>query len=682
MHTLPRRVLRQLIADYGKTLLSEPARVDALLADLCGPYHCERFLLIHALRERVSVPNWPVVLWLGSCAQRLRKRYCFSAEAAAWAVESWSFALDVGHPITNTNQNSKEISDDVHSKLSDIPKRTLSQLLTEWGPDLLNNPRRVDSLLTDLCGPFTRERFLLFHALRERIPTQLILAHALREHIPAQMVLVHAPRERTLAAHLIHPHGSAIHANWLSQHLQNRFGFSAEAAQWAVEGCSIALNIASSVQNLTTPGKPLPFVDKIMLRIQQRDPRSEAWVSAEVLARQKAKEQVDAVAAVHQKAMERDAAEEVVRLKAKEQDDALAVVRQKAVERDAAEETVRLKTKEQIEAVAVAGQKDEERGAAEEAVRLKAKEQDEAAARARKNEEEREAVEEAVRQKAKKREAEKAVSLERANETIAAQETALTKAEEWVATEAADHHKAKEWGEAEEAVLHKAEEWVETKTAEHQKIAGWSTAKAAERQKTKELVAAQASVLRKTEEWVETETRENQKTEEWVGAEAVVLQKMKEWVETKKAARQKTFEWAAAGKATRVKAEELSLAEKTALTEAEEQSAAEKTALAKAKEQSAAESAARLIAMEEITLQILKETPMTSHEVAAFLDREHEHAISWLRRLQAAGKVEYVWLKRSPHHPCYKSKEHSSSWSLQKGIDLRTEIEAVSERYG
>ena len=37
---------------------------------------------------------------------------------------------------------------------------------------------------------------------------------------------------------------------------------------------------------------------------------------------------------------------------------------------------------------------------------------------------------------------------------------------------------------------------------------------------------------------------------------------------------------------------------------------------------------------------------MTSREVAAFLDREHEHAISWLRRLQSAGKVEYVWLKR------------------------------------
>ena len=686
MHPLPRRILRQLLADYGPTLLDDPTRVDALLADLSGLYHKERFLLVHALRERI--PSELLAQPQGGAvhgrrlSQRLQKRYGFSVEAAQWAIESWALALGIAPKNINVNHTSKEIYDDSQATLSPIPQRTLNQLLTDWGPDLLNDPGRVDALLADVCGPFPRERFLLFHALQERIPTQLVLAHALREHIPAQMVLVHAPRERALAAHLIHPQWDAICAGWLSQRLQDWYGFSAKAAQWTIESCSCALNIAPPVKYLTPTGKPLTFVNEIMLRILQRDPRSEAWVSAEVLARQKAKEQVDAVTAIHQKAVERDAAEEAVRLKAKEQDDAVAVVRQKAVERDAAEEAVRLKAKEQIEAVAVAGQKAEERGVAEEAVRLKAKEQDEAVAMARQKEEEREAAEEAVRQKAKKREAEKAVSLERANETIAAQETALTKAEEWVATEAADHHKAKEWGAAEEAVLHKAEEWVETKTAEHQKIAGWSTAKAAERQKTKELVAAQASVLRKTEEWVETETRENQKTVEWVGAEAVVLQKMKEWVETKKAARQKTFEWAAAGKAARVKAEEQSFAEKTALTKAEEQSAAEKTALAKAEEQSAAEKTARLIAMEEITLQILKETPMTSREVAAFLDREHEQAISWLRRLQAAGKVEYVWLKRSPHHPCYQSKEQSSSWSLHKGIDLRTEIEAVSERYG
>ena len=664
MNELPRRILRQLLAEYGPTLLNYPSRVDALLADLCGPFHCERFLLMHALRERISVANWPVALWLGSCSQRLQKRYCFSAAATAWAVESWSLALGIAPKQTNTNHNGKKVQDDSHATLSEIPQGTFNQLLTDWGPDLLNDPGRVNALLADMCGPFPRERFLLFHALRERIPTQLVLAHALREHIPAQLVLTHAPRQRALAAHLIHPQWDAIYASWLSQCLQNLYGFSAKAAQWTVESCSIALNIAPPVKYLTPTDKPLPFVNEIMLRILHHDPRSKAWVSAEVLARQKAKEQGEAVAVARQKAEEREAAEEAVSQKAKEQNGAVAVARQKAEEREAAEEAVSQKAKEQNEAVAVARQKDREREATEEAVCQKAKEQDEAVAVARQKAEERDAAEEAVRQKAEKRKAEKVMSLKRANETIAAQETVLKKAKEWVATKAADHQKEKEWGAAEEAVLQKAEEWVETKVADHQKIAGWSAAKAVDHQKAKELVAAEEAVLQKTEEWVATVAADHQKTVEWGTAEAVVLQKIKEWVAAKATARQKMLEWAAAEKATRVKAEEKSAAEKAARVKAVERSAAKKAARVKAEEQSLAEKAARLIAMEEITLQILKETPMTSREVAAFLDKEHEQAISWLRRLQAAGKVEYIWLKRSPYHPYYQTKEHSSTLAI------------------
>lgn len=655
MHPHPRRVLGRLIADYGPTLLDKPARVDAFLADLCGPYHCERFLLIHALQERISVPQWSVTHWLGHCSQRLQKRYCFSAEAAAWAIESWSLALG----ITPTGASASPYAGP--ARLSEVPQRTLCRLLTDWGPDLLDDPWRLRALLADLCGPYARERFLLFHALRERIPTQLILAHALREHIPAQMVLVHAPRERALAAHLIHPHGITIYANWLSQQLQSLYGFSAEAARWAVESCSFAVNVASSVKILAKTGNPLPFVDEIMLRIRGHDQRSRAWVSAEVLARQKSKEHDEAGAAARLKAGERVAAEKAIRQKAERQAEAGAAARLKAEEREAVVEVVRQKAEEQKEAVALARQKAKEREAADAVVRQKAKEKDEAVAVARQKGEGRETADSAVRQIARMREAEKAESLEKAKETIAAQETALKKAEEWVATDATDDLKAKEWNAAEEAVLQMAEEWVETKAAEHQKIGGWSGAVAAECQKTEELAVAESLVLRKTEEWVETKTVEHQKIMEWSAAEGMVLQKIKEWIGAKEAARQKMFEWAAAEKAARVRAEEKIAAEKAARMKAEEQSTAEKTALLKSEEQSTAEKAAHLIAMEEITLQILKATPMTSREVAAFLDREHEQAISWLRQLQATGKVESTWLKRSPQHPCYQTKDNSSA---------------------
>ncbi len=665
MHSLPRRVLRQLVEDHGAALLDEPSRVDAFLADLCGPYFCERFILIHALQVSNSIANWSVAHWLGSCSQRLQQRYCFSAEAAAWAVESWSFALDVAPTVASTNLNGKEVSYAGPARLSDIPQRTLGQLLTDWGPDLLDEPWRVDALLADLCGPFARERFLLFHALRERIPTRLIVAQALREHIPAQSVLVHAPRERALAAHLIHPHGYVIHANWLSQHFQNRYGFSAEAAQWAVESCSFVVNIALPVQNLATANKPLTFVDEIMLRIRGNDPRSKAWVSAEVLARQKAKEHDDAIATARLKAEERVAAEQAVRQKAKGQKDAIAAARMKAEERESAEQAVRQKAKEQNAAVAAARQKEKERVAAEEAVRLKAKEQNEAIAAARQKNEERKLAKEVVRQKAEKRKAEKVKSLERAKETIAAQEATLTKSKEWVATKAADHQKANEWGAAEEEVLQKADEWVETKAADHQKIAGLSAAKAVENEKATEWVAAEKAALQRTEEWVATKAADFQKTVEWDEAEAAVLQKIREWVAAKTAARQKMIEWAGAEKAARVKAEERSAAERAARVKAEEQSLVEKNARVKAEEQSAAERAARQMALEEITLQILKETPLTSREVAAFLDREHEQAISWLRRLQATGKVESTWLKRSPEHPCYQTKDQWSAFAVE-----------------
>ena len=54
MNEVPRRILRQLLADYGgPALLNDPARVDAFLSDLCGEYPRERYLLVQALRERV-----------------------------------------------------------------------------------------------------------------------------------------------------------------------------------------------------------------------------------------------------------------------------------------------------------------------------------------------------------------------------------------------------------------------------------------------------------------------------------------------------------------------------------------------------------------------------------------------------------------------------------------------------
>ena len=258
MHPLPRRTLRRLLAQYGPTLLDDPARVDALLADLCGPHHRERFLLTHALRERIPAellaqPHGGRAYAL-RFSQRLQNRYCFSAEAAHWAVESWSTALDIAPLNPNTSRDGRDIRDSNHKALSESPQRALCQLLIDSGPALLNEPARVDALLADLCGTFPRERFLLVHALKEYIPAEL----------------------------LVQQQKDTVNGQRLIQRLQSRYGFSAEAALWALENWSLTLKIARSDQ------------DRIVAEV------AKAQAAADATARLKAEERDAAVAAIAQ----------------------------------------------------------------------------------------------------------------------------------------------------------------------------------------------------------------------------------------------------------------------------------------------------------------------------------------------------------------------------------------------
>ena len=97
MNPFPRHILRKLLADYGTTLLDEPERVDAFLADLCGEYRRERYLIVQAMRWRVpadllSQPQGAAPIG-PRLSRRLQEQYGLSAEAAQWAIESWAIAL-------------------------------------------------------------------------------------------------------------------------------------------------------------------------------------------------------------------------------------------------------------------------------------------------------------------------------------------------------------------------------------------------------------------------------------------------------------------------------------------------------------------------------------------------------------------------------------------------------------
>lgn len=97
------------------------------------------------------------------------------------------------------------------------PQRTLKRLIKQYGPDLVHDPRRTESLLNDLCGQHRREIFVLVNAQKQRVPAELLSA-------PAWM-----PRQATWAR--------------LSRQLQDKLALTEDAADWAVAAWAGALDL-------------------------------------------------------------------------------------------------------------------------------------------------------------------------------------------------------------------------------------------------------------------------------------------------------------------------------------------------------------------------------------------------------------------------------------------------------
>ena len=621
MHPQPQRVLRKLLEDYGLALLEDPARVDALLADFCGEYARERFLLAHALRVRVSVG--PAMFWLGACSQRLQSRYCFSAEAAQWAVESWSAALDIAPPDPNAFQDGAE--------LSESPRHTLSQLLTACGPDLLNEPARINALLADLCGEYPSERFLLVHTLRECIPSSL-----LGQDGPG-------------------------HERLLSQRLQKRYGFSAQAVRWTIASWSWALQSARSAHD------------------QRLAEAVEAQATAEATVRLKAEERAAADVTAHRKAEERAAAD--------------AVARQKAKERAASYATARLKGEECIAADAVARHKAEERAAADATARQLAEEWTAKKAAARLIHEEVEEIMLQVMDSNPMTSREVAEVLGKEQEQTITWLRRLQEAGrvEYVWLKRSPHHpcyqsrkhpnvpataedtskvdgiepktvahaRAKAQVAAEAAVLEKAREQAAAETTARLKAKEQAVAKTAAHQKATELAATEAIARLKLGEQGAAEMTAGLKAKEQAAAQMIVRYKTKEQATVKESAQRKAKERNAAEAVALQKKEEWLAAEATARRKVEDWLAAEAAAQQKAKEQAEAAAAARQKEKElpENILQKLEQGPLTSRELAKILQAEQEHVIALLKRFLKEGKIALIWLPHSPHSPCYQIRE-------------------------
>jgi hypothetical protein len=97
-----------------------------------------------------------------------------------------------------------------------LPREMLQQIVTLYGREVLNDPRRCRALLMDFCGEYRGEINVLEMALRENVVRELV---EMPEGLPQSLVIAR-----------------------LVQRLQDAYYLPAEAARWAVETCIAALN--------------------------------------------------------------------------------------------------------------------------------------------------------------------------------------------------------------------------------------------------------------------------------------------------------------------------------------------------------------------------------------------------------------------------------------------------------
>jgi hypothetical protein len=109
----------------------------------------------------------------------------------------------------------------------------LCQMLVKYGPSLVEDPRRCEALLRDLCPQDKREVHVLLGALRERVPAELA---------PPAM------RRGAIAA-----------IGRLTKRLEQNLALAEEPARWAVESWALALGVVTPKQLAAAqPRKPKP----------------------------------------------------------------------------------------------------------------------------------------------------------------------------------------------------------------------------------------------------------------------------------------------------------------------------------------------------------------------------------------------------------------------------------------
>ena len=107
------------------------------------------------------------------------------------------------------------------------PQRTLKRLIKQYGQELIDDPRRTEALLRDLCGQHTREIFVIINAQRLHVPTELQDAPTWLPYAAVQ--------------------------SRLTRQLQTKLALTEDAADWAVATWANALGVATDSQGASLP---------------------------------------------------------------------------------------------------------------------------------------------------------------------------------------------------------------------------------------------------------------------------------------------------------------------------------------------------------------------------------------------------------------------------------------------
>ncbi|MGD0917815.1 MAG: hypothetical protein ABSB22_15285 [Thermodesulfobacteriota bacterium] len=103
--------------------------------------------------------------------------------------------------------------------MNNIPRRKLCEIIAQYGVSLYDDPLRCEGLLSDFCGGYKKEIFILVCALKQKVPADML---SFSGKIPVELIMVQ-----------------------LANRLQAELSINKCAARWGTESWALALGLIS-----------------------------------------------------------------------------------------------------------------------------------------------------------------------------------------------------------------------------------------------------------------------------------------------------------------------------------------------------------------------------------------------------------------------------------------------------